>query len=132
MRITVASASTKTGRATIQALLDVSPPDIEIHGLYRNISNVPADFKAHASFRAVQGDMLAPSTLDFQGSDAVLITLPPILDGEDSLVKVEKMSNAAKEAIERSSTVKKLVLLSSNGAEFEKGVVGSHSIVFHS
>ncbi|KAK5996840.1 hypothetical protein PT974_02185 [Cladobotryum mycophilum] len=122
MRVTIAPASPKTGAATIRALLANAPPSLEIHALYRNAANAPAEFMSRANFRALQGDVTDPSTLDLTGSDAVLAITPPAYDSGDPLKFAEIVSKNIKDAIERSATVKRLVLLSSGGAQFNHGV----------
>lgn len=122
MRVTIVSAGTQTGKATIQHLLD-SNPDVEIHALYRNLDKVPEEFKSAANFTAVQGDMEDPQTLDFSGSTSVSVMTPPVFKDGDALAHTEQMCLNVKNALDAAGSVKRLVLLSSMGAEFDKGVV---------
>jgi putative NADH-flavin reductase len=120
MQITVVPASTKTGAATISSLLG---KPVQIRGIYRNLSKVPAEFSTQAHFCAVEGDVSDVTSLDLTGSDAVLAITPPAYSGYDLVEHAERVSLNIKSAIERAGTVKKLVLLSSGGAEFSEGVV---------
>lgn len=94
-----------------------------MYGIYRNLSKVPADFGFHENFHAIYGDVEDASSLDVGGSDAVMTSTPPFLTGEDPFVKAEQVSRNVRDAIERAGGVKRLMLLSSLGAEFEQGVV---------
>lgn len=123
MRVTIAPAGTRTGTAVIKSLLSITEPAIEVHGLYRDLAKVPAKFASQRRFHAVRGDVSDPSTLDFTGSDAVLAITPPAYDGRDLSLHAEKASESVKKAVETSGTVKRLVLLSSVGAQFNTGVV---------
>lgn len=120
MQITVVPASTKSGVATIKSLL--SKP-VQIRGLYRDLSKVPASFSAKASFTAVEGDISNEGSIDLTRSDTILAIIPPIFDGRDLVEHAERTSLNIKSAIERAGGIKRLVLLSSGGAEFSEGVV---------
>lgn len=120
MRVTVVPASTKSGVATIRSLL--SKP-VQVRGIYRDLSKVPAAFSAEANFSAVEGNASDKGALDLTGSDAVLAIIPPVFDGRDLIEHAEKISSNIKTAIQLAGNVKRLVLLSSGGAEFSEGVV---------
>ena len=122
MRVSIAAAGTQTGAATIRAIIKASPKT-EIHALYRNLEKVPEEFKSHDSFHAAQGNIDDAASLDFSGSNAVLVMTPPIFDDIDVLAHTRNICNNMKQAVEKAGTVKRLVLLSSIGAEFDKGVV---------
>ncbi|KAM3439808.1 hypothetical protein NHJ13734_003541 [Beauveria thailandica] len=122
MRITIVPAGPKTSAATIRRLLQEAPTDVDVYGIYRNLSKVPEDFESHENFHAVYGDVEDASSLDVGGSDAVMTSTPPFLSGQDPFVKAEQVSRNVKDAIERAGGVKRLMLLSSLGAEFEQGV----------
>ncbi|OAA50184.1 NAD(P)-binding domain protein [Beauveria brongniartii RCEF 3172] len=122
MRITIVPAGPKTSAATIRRLLQEAPTDVEVYGIYRNLSKVPADFGSHENFHAVYGDVEDASSLDVGGSDAVMTSTPPFFTGEDPFEKAEQVSRNVKDAVERAGGVKRLMLLSSLGAEFEQGV----------
>lgn len=124
MRVSIAAAGTQTGAATIRAIIKANPTT-EIHALYRNLDKVPQEFKSHATFHAVKGNIDDALTLDFSGSNAVLVMTPPIFEDIDVLAHTKNVCNGVKEAIEKAGTVKRIVLLSSVGAEFDKGVVSS-------
>ncbi|KAL8367236.1 hypothetical protein RB599_010290 [Gaeumannomyces hyphopodioides] len=119
MHITVAPASTKAGRATIEALLaDSAGPTVT--GVYRNLSRVPAQFSPNPNFKAMQGDVQDGASLDFSGADAVLAITPPQFHESDIVADARKMSENMKAAAQKAG-IKRLVLLSSVGAELEKG-----------
>ncbi|PHH92021.1 hypothetical protein CDD83_9306 [Cordyceps sp. RAO-2017] len=124
VRITIVPASTKTGAATIRCLLAPAPAaePFEVHALYRNLDKVPPEFARDPRFRAHRADVSGPAALDLAGSDAVLAITPPVLDGRDMVAHAELASNKVKDAIQRSGTVKRLVLLSSVGAQHDTGV----------
>ncbi|KAM4066184.1 NAD(P)H-binding domain-containing protein [Hirsutella rhossiliensis] len=122
MRITIAPAGTKTGTAVVRSLLSTSDPVVEVHGLYRNLAKVPDEFSSQPRFHALQGDVLDPLRLHFTGSDAILAITPPVYDGQDIVSYAEIASKNVRDAIERSGSVKRLVLLSSGGAQFSTGV----------
>lgn len=122
MQVTIAPASTKTGAAVIRSLLSQNQ-DIQIRALYRDVNKAPAEFTAHDNFTPVKADVSDASSLDFAGSDAVLAITPPVYDGRDVAKHAELVSRNVKDAIERAGCVKRLVLLSSMGAQFDHGVV---------
>ncbi|KAF4455036.1 nucleoside-diphosphate-sugar epimerase [Fusarium albosuccineum] len=122
MQITIAPASTKTGAAVIRSLLSFENESLKVKALYRNVSKVPDEFKSHANFTAVQADISDASSLDFAGSDAILAITPPAFDGRDIVAHSNLVSKNVRDAVEKSDTVKRLVLLSSMGAEFSEGV----------
>lgn len=122
MQLAICPASNRTSMAAIRWLL-AQENEIEIKGLYRNLNKVPHEFKSANNFTAVRGDVADAATLDFSGSDAVLMVLPPAYDGRDIVAHARLISNNVKDAVEKSGTVKRLVLLSSVGAEFAEGVV---------
>ena len=122
MHITVAPASPKTGQATIRALLaDASNP--VVRGYYRDLKRVPAEFQANPRFEAVQGDVEDASTLDFSGSDAVFNITPPIYEEIDLVAHARLVSENVKAAVKKAESVKRLVLLSSVGAQYDHGTV---------
>ena len=129
MRITVIPASTKTGRAVTRALLDESTTaSLSVQGVYRDLNRVPLEFTAHQNFTAVQGDLADSRTLDVRDADAVLAITPPRLDGSDIFENAKIVSENIKIAVQRTGTVKRLVLLSSAGAQFEHGTVSISEI----
>lgn len=126
MHITVVPASPKTGQATIRTLL-ADPSGPTVRGVYRDLSRVPAEFASHPRFEAVRGDVEDAASLDFAGSDAVLNITPPLLrDGDgDAVAFGRSVSENVKAAVQRAAgSVKRLVLLSSAGAQYDRGTVG--------
>ncbi len=122
MQITVAPASSKICRAAVEALLaDSSQP--KVIGIYRNLNKVPAEFKSHPNFTAVHGDLTEPATLDLTGSDALLVMSPPKHDGSDYVSWARNISCNTREAVKRSGSIRRLVYISSMGAQHAQGVV---------
>ncbi|PWI75656.1 putative nucleoside-diphosphate-sugar epimerase [Purpureocillium lilacinum] len=122
MHVTIAPASTRTAAAVIRSLLAEAPDSVDIHALYRNLARVPKEFADKPNFHALQGDVADPTTLDFTGSDAVLAITPPTFEGGDIVKQAEILSKNVKDAIEAAGSVKRLVLLSSVGAQLREGV----------
>ncbi|KAL2257809.1 hypothetical protein VTK26DRAFT_9151 [Humicola hyalothermophila] len=121
MQITVAPASPRTGLATIRALL-ASPAATKVIGVYRDLSRVPAELAADPRFQAVRGDVEDAGSLDFAGSDAVLSITPPLYHStQDVIAHARAVSENVKAAVARAGTVKRVVLLSSAGAQYESG-----------
>jgi len=123
MRIAVVPASPRTGKATIEALLqDPSAP--QVVAVYRDTSKVPSEFKSNPRFEAVQGDVGDASSLNLEGVDVVVAISPPIYGGNpDPIIAARANALSVSRAIKKSSTVKKVVYLSSWGAEHEHGTV---------
>ncbi|KAA8644211.1 hypothetical protein EYZ11_012550 [Aspergillus tanneri] len=130
MHIAVVPASSQTGKATIRVLLNDQQVAPTVQGVYRNLSKVPSEFTCHTNFRSVQGNIGDVTTLDFSGIDAVFLTPPPCYDGSDSVEFTRSVCNNVKAAIQKSGTVKRLVLLSSVGAQLPSGtgeIVTNHT-----
>lgn len=127
MHVTIAPASTKTGAAIIRSLLSFGDQSINVKALYRNVKKAPEEFTSHDNFTAVEADVSDASSLDFSGSDAVLAITPPVYDGRDIVAHATNVSKNVCDAVEKAGTVKRLVLLSSVGAEFSEGTVGVNS-----
>jgi uncharacterized protein YbjT (DUF2867 family) len=125
MNIAVVPASTRTGTAAIHALLELPSPNelIEVKAYYRHTSKAPADFASHANVELAQGDVQDASSLEFEGCDAIFAVPPPFFTHEDMIARSEKAAESVKIAIEKASSVKRLVLLSSQGAHLYDGVV---------
>lgn len=122
IHITVVPASTQAGKRTIAALLS-SPTKPVIRGIYRDLSKAPAESTAHSNFEATTGDVSAGTGLDFTGSDAVFYVPPPTYDGADLAEFATKAANNVKKALQDAATVKKLLLFSSMGAQYDHGIV---------
>ncbi|KAM0424165.1 hypothetical protein ACHAPT_010534 [Fusarium lateritium] len=123
MQVTIAPASTRTGAAIVRSLLS-SEKSINIKALYRNVKKAPEEFTSHDNFTALEADVSDvsdASSLDFSGSDAVVAITPPVFDGRDIVAYAENVSKNVRDAVEKAGTVKRLVLLSSVGAEFSEG-----------
>ncbi|KAF2148846.1 NAD(P)-binding protein [Myriangium duriaei CBS 260.36] len=120
MRITIIPASAKTTQAAVEALLaHESQPNVV--GYYRDLSKVPERFKINPRFEAVTGDVADPSSLNFGGSDAVMTLSPPKMDGSDFLDFAATTAKNVASAVRKAQTVKRLVYISSVGAEHAEG-----------
>jgi len=85
---------------------------------------VPSEFAANPRFTAVQGDIEDVSSLDFSGSDAVFNVQPPIYEPKDTIAHARNVSENIKTAISQAGgSVKRLVYLSSMGAQYDHGLV---------
>ncbi|KAF9874463.1 NmrA family protein [Colletotrichum karsti] len=121
MQITVVPASPKTGQASIRALLE-SAGEHTITGVYRNLDKVPSEFKGHPRFRAVKGDVANVGTLNFSGADAVVTITPPLYSESKPIQRAREMAANVKYAVGRANdSVKRLVYVSSVGAQYEHG-----------
>ncbi|KAG7405765.1 hypothetical protein Forpi1262_v018347 [Fusarium oxysporum f. sp. raphani] len=123
MKVVVVPASAQTSQWAIQTLLDDSSVPSVI-GVYRDVGKVPAGFRNHQIFQAVQGDVSDGSTLDFSGCDAVITLTPPKLDGSDFIAFGKNMATNVRQAVAKSRSVKRPVYVSSQGAQYAEGVVG--------
>ncbi|EXL67027.1 hypothetical protein FOPG_16831 [Fusarium oxysporum f. sp. conglutinans race 2 54008] len=121
MKVVVVPASAQTSQWAIQTLLDDSSVPSVI-GVYRDVGKVPAGFRNHQIFQAVQGDVSDGSTLDFSGCDAVITLTPPKLDGSDFIAFGKNMATNVRQAVAKSRSVKRLVYVSSQGAQYAEGV----------
>ncbi|KAK1758943.1 hypothetical protein QBC47DRAFT_370795 [Echria macrotheca] len=129
MHITVVPASPRTAQATIRFLL-AHPSGPTVRGVYRDLARVPAEFAANPKFAAVTGDIIDASSLDFAGSDAVLNVQPPIYAEIDTVKHALDVSNNIKAAVQRATSVKRLVFVSSMGAQYDHGtgeILTSHA-----
>lgn len=120
MHIIVVPASPRTAQATIRHLLaDASAPTVR--GVYRDLSRVPEEFKTNPRFEAVQGDIEDAASLDFSGSDAIFMVQPPVYDERDSIAHTKTVAENVKAAIRKATSIKRLVHLSSMGAQYDHG-----------
>ncbi|PYI09741.1 NAD(P)-binding protein [Aspergillus sclerotiicarbonarius CBS 121057] len=123
MLVAVLPASPKTAQETIRALLaaDQLTSPVGVRAIYRDLSKAPRAFRAHAGFHAVAGDVGDATTLDLGGVDTVFAITPPRHDGSDMMQWATVASENTRVAIQRAGSVKRLVLLSSMGAEHASG-----------
>jgi uncharacterized protein YbjT (DUF2867 family) len=121
MQFTVVPASPKTGAAAVRSLL--ADPSATVKGYYRDLNKVPAEFKANPRFEAVKGDVEDAATLDFAGSDAVLVITPPIYEEKDFIAHARLVAENVKAATKKAGSVKRLVYVSSVGAQYDHGTV---------
>ena len=122
LRITVIPASTQAGKETIQTLLRAGNPPI-VHAVYRDPSKAPSEFTSHENFKAIAGDVSGNSKLDFRSSDAVFYIPPPIYDGTDTAEFARSAANKVKLAVQEASSVKRLLVFSAIGAQYDTGIV---------
>jgi uncharacterized protein YbjT (DUF2867 family) len=121
LTITIFPASTQAARYTISSLLSLpSPP--EIRAIYRDTSKAPAAFTGNDHLTVIKGDVSTGEGLDFTGSDAVFYIPPPTYDGTDSAVFAQRAAENVKTAVQKASSVKRLVLLSAMGAQHDSGI----------
>lgn len=124
MHLTILPAAPKTAQAAIRALL-ASDASVSLRGVYRDVSRVPADLASHPRFEAVQGDLADPASYatHLKGTDGVFHVQPPVYDPERDLVGyTTRVSEGVKAAVEEGG-VRRLVVVSSMGAQYEKGTV---------
>ncbi|KAK2016345.1 NAD(P)-binding protein [Colletotrichum eremochloae] len=121
MNVFVVPASTKTGKATIRALLDdASHPYVT--GVYRDLGRLPDEFRDHPRFTANKGDAANVGTLNFAGADAVVTITPPLYSESKPIARAREMAANVKYAIGRAGgTVQRVVYVSSAGAHLEHG-----------
>lgn len=122
MKIAVIPASTQTGRATIKALLDNSATT-SVVGIYRDLAKAPAEFKSDDHFKAASGDITDGSSLDFSGIDVVVNITPPQYTENDPVSRARFFAQNVKQAIAKAASVKRVVYISSCGAQHENGTV---------
>lgn len=120
--ITVVPASTQAGRETIRVLLQ-SENKPSVRGIYRDPSKAPAEFLENTNFEAVKGDVGTGAGLDFQGSDAVFYIPPPTYDGTDQSEWATQTATSVKNAIQGTPSVKRLLLFSSVGSQYDHSIV---------
>jgi uncharacterized protein YbjT (DUF2867 family) len=123
MKVVVVPASAQTSQWAIPTLLnDSSAPSVI--GVCRDVGKVPGGFRNHQNFQAVQGDVSDGSILDFSGCDAVITLTPPKLDGSDFIAFGKDMATNVRQAVAKSRSVKRLVYVSNQGAQYAEAVVG--------
>ncbi|KAK8091730.1 hypothetical protein PG997_002091 [Apiospora hydei] len=120
IHVTVLPASTQAGEATIRALLSAEQQP-SIRGIYRDTSKAPDEFTSNPRFDAAKGDIDIWSGLDFRGSDAVFYNPPPPFDGRDPAVFAAQAANNVLAALKRVPSVKRLVVSSAMGSQYERG-----------
>lgn len=119
---TVVPASTQSGRETIRALLS-SPSKPFVRAIYRDPAKAPAEFTQSPNFEVVKGDVSSAEGLDFTGSDAVLYVPPPTYDGQDQGDFATNAAQNVLKALQKTPSVKRLVLHSAMGAQHGSGIV---------
>ncbi|KAI1488077.1 hypothetical protein F5X96DRAFT_680750 [Biscogniauxia mediterranea] len=119
--ITVVPASTQAGKETIRLLLESKGKPV-VRGIYRDPSKAPVEFTRQPDFEAVQGDVATGTGLDFSTSNAVFYIPPPTYDGTYQGEFATRASLNVKNALQRAPSVKRLVLHSSMGAQYDHGI----------
>lgn len=133
MHITILPGSPRTAQATIRVLL-ADPSGPTVRALYRDLARVPTEFASHPRFEAIQGDVDDASSLNLSGTDAVFFVQPPMYQDIDTIGHSRSVAENVKGAIQNATSVKRLVYLSSMGAQYDQGVVrlalapGSHIV----
>ncbi|KAJ5815345.1 hypothetical protein N7474_007122 [Penicillium riverlandense] len=119
--ITVVPASTRIGRETIRVLLGSESKPC-VRGIYRDTSKVPDNFNANPNFQTATGDIGVGDALDFSRSDAVFYIPPAIYDGPDQGEWATRSAENVKNSLRDAPNVKKLVLLSAIGSQYDHGI----------
>ena len=121
LRISVIPASTQAGQAVISSLLEDERKPL-VRAIYRNPDKALNKFKKHPNFEAIKGDVSKGGDISFATSDAVFYVPPPTFDGTDSAEFAKITAQNVKDGLKRAS-IKRLVLFSAIGAQYDKGVV---------
>ncbi|KAI9150527.1 MFS transporter prlG [Paramyrothecium foliicola] len=87
-----------------------------------NLSKAPADLRLHPNFTAIQGDLSDLNTIDFSGSDGVLLTTPAAFESPSATEHTKRIIDNVSAAIRKAGSVKRLVYISSIGAQHHEGV----------
>ncbi|KAI0600126.1 hypothetical protein F4775DRAFT_92096 [Biscogniauxia sp. FL1348] len=119
--ITVVPASTQAGKETIRSLLESQSKPF-IRGIYRDPSKAPVEFTRQLNFEPVQGDVATGAGLDFSTSNALFYVPPPTYDGTDQGEFATRASLNVQNALQRAPSVKRLVLHSSMGAQYDHSI----------
>lgn len=125
MKITIVPASSKAGVATIRTLLSFSGPELtSVRGVYRNLGKVPEEFKDDSRFEAVYGDVGAKDAdaIDLGKPDAVMYISPYTVGDEDNAELATRAATNIKTALVRESSVKRLLVQSALGSQYENNV----------
>lgn len=126
MQFTVAPASSQVCAAAIRTLLDHESHH-NVIGIYRNLSKVPEDLNSHQNFTAIQGDLSDLNTVDFSGSDGLLLTTPTAFGSHNATEYTKQITDNVSAAVRIAGSVKRLVYISSIGAQHHEGVVSFSS-----
>ncbi|RSL83181.1 hypothetical protein CDV31_016858 [Fusarium ambrosium] len=121
MKVIVVPGSAQTSRSAIRTLLDDSLAP-SVVGVHRNLDKAPAEFKEPSRLEAAQGDISDRVSLDFSGCDAVITMTPPRFDGSDFVAFGKQIASNVKQAVKRSGSVKRVVYVSCQGAQYSEGV----------
>ena len=127
LRIAVVPASTQAGRETIRALLQANQQPV-VTALYRDVSKAPLEFEEHPNFKALEGSVSEGADLDFAESDAVFYIPPPTYDGTDTAQFATSCANKVKAALQSASNVKRLLVFSAIGAQYDQDIVSHCSV----
>jgi uncharacterized protein YbjT (DUF2867 family) len=123
MQFTVLPASSQACSAATRALLSHESAPTVI-GICRNDVKIPRDIKDHPWFWFTRGDLDSPETLDFAGSAGVLVTTPASFADPDAHAYTRRIATNIRNSVVKSGSVKRLVYISSLGAQHSTGVVG--------
>ena len=126
MIIGVIPADSKTASGVIQGLITkgtAANSPFKIKAWYRDASRSPSQFVSQSNFEASEGNVLDESSFDLLGCDVVLTVLAPVFTNSPMRASIEKGSVNIKAAIEKAGTVKRLVILSSDGPRAYDAVV---------
>ncbi|KAK5652249.1 hypothetical protein OQA88_10746 [Cercophora sp. LCS_1] len=121
MHLSIVPASPRTAQAAIRHLLAAAGGPT-VRGVYRDLAKVPAEFRENPRFEAVKGDIDAPEGIDLSGTDAVFLVQPPVYQDIDTIEHARVVAEGLKAAVKRAGSVKRVVVLSSQGAQYDQGV----------
>lgn len=120
MSVAVIPACSRTARAIIRRLLDEDQPSpVRVRGLYKDISCVPHEFRSHPNFEVTEGDASnATAILNVASrADAILAIVTGQGNGDcygsDILQWTKSISEHVRLAVQRTVSIKRIVLLSS-------------------
>jgi hypothetical protein len=128
MIIGVIPADSKTASGVIQGLITkgtTANSPFKIKAWYRDASRAPSQFVSQSNFEASEGNVLDESSFDLLECDVVLTVLAPAFTNSPMRASIEKGSFNIKAAIEKAGSVKRLVILSSDGPRGYEAVVSS-------
>ncbi|EQB50114.1 hypothetical protein CGLO_10492 [Colletotrichum gloeosporioides Cg-14] len=121
MQLTVVPASSQVCQVALRALL-AQHSSHKVVGIYRDLGKVPSDLKSHPNFRAIRGNLAEAETIDLTGSDAVLFTTPAAFASPDVSAHNNLITDNVRNAVKKAGSVKRLVYVSSVGAQYHEGV----------
>jgi uncharacterized protein YbjT (DUF2867 family) len=121
--VVVFGSSGKTGGAAVKTLSELkstSAPNITIRAVARSTSKI-ADLAPKAELAAADLNDATQVTAALSGAHSVFILVPPRFDGYDVNVSATEIAKAFKQAVHANPSIRRIVVLSSIGAELLEG-----------